>query len=218
MEELIRRFLSVSYGDGNGYGSGDGYGYGYGYGSGDGNGYGYGDGYGPGNGYGDGSGYGDGDGYGIKTYNGHTVYYVDGVATIIDAVHGNYAKGSIIRSDLTLQPCFIAKCGDYFAHGDTLAEARADAEKKYNNNLPTEERIRRFVERYPSLDTVCPNAELFDWHHILTGSCRAGRQNFVNGHGISLSGSMTVEKFINVTRHDYGGDIINHLHQAYLHQ
>ena len=71
------------------------------------------------------------------------------------------------------------------------------------------------MQRYTSLDTVCPNADLFEWHHTLTGSCRAGRQAFIENHGISLSGSMTVAEFIHLTINDYGGDIITKLKETY---
>ena len=158
LEEKIKAFLTISrgYGYGYGYGSGSGYGYGDGHGSGsgyghgngdgDGDGYGYGSGYGDGSGYGsgygygdghgngDGSGYGYGYGYGILNYNGHKVYMIDSVPTLIYSVHSNYAKGAILKDDLTLQPCFIAKVGNSFAHAETLKKAFADATGKELEN------------------------------------------------------------------------------------
>ena len=234
--ERIKQFLSVSngngdgygygdgYGDGNGNGNGDGYGDGNGYGNGDGDGYGNGDGdgYGDGNGYGygDGNGYGNGDGYGngIKSYNGKAVYNIDGVRTIIDSVHGSYAKGSILNGGLTLTPCYIAKSGNYFAHGDTLADAVRDAESKYAEHLPIEERIRLFIEAHPisAPDTRYPAQDFYVWHHTLTGSCDAGRRAFAKDHDINLSTStLTVEEFIELTENAYGGNIIKQLKQHY---
>lgn len=150
--ESVAAFLRV---DSDGDGSGDGSGYGYDDGDGDGRGYGCGDdgdgcgyGYGSGSGHddgsGDGSGYGrgyglgdcgDGDGYGyghgyengdgVKSYCGSDVYVIDGIRTLLDHVHGNVAKGRILRRDLTTRPCWVVKQGDLFAHGSTLHAAMA---------------------------------------------------------------------------------------------
>ncbi len=205
MEELIKSFLTIGYGDGDGYGSGYGYGDGDGYGSGDG--YGYGDGYGDGD--------GDGDGSGVEYLNGQKVYRIDGVSTLIDSVHVNYARGRILRDDLTTSDCFIAKCGNYFAHGDTLKQALTDAREKYEENAPIEERIARFNQQYPDRDVKVPAPELFSWHHILTGSCLMGRKEFCREHNLDYeNGSYTVNEFIQLTRNAYGGEIIRQLESS----
>lgn len=162
-------------------------------------------GYGAGSGYGYGSGYGDG--YGIKKYDGEDVHMIDGVPTIITSVHGNLAKGFILQGDLTLTPCFIAKVGDCFAHGETVRQAVTDARDKAFEDLPQEERITEF------LDAIKPNTEypvmtLYDWHHRLTGSCEAGRKAFAKDHGIDLSADMTREAFFELTKDAYGGSVI----------
>ena len=229
MEVLIEKFLSVSNGYGNGEGCGDGYGYGNGNGEGNGDsychGYGYGNGYGDGYGcgYGDGYGYGYGDGNGngnsnsnsILEIDGHQVYKVDGIPTIIESVHGNYAKGYTLKNNVILVPCYIAKVGDYFAHGETLHEAMADDEAKYNQSLPLKERIKNTIAKYPTLDTIVPNRELFVLHNLLTGSCKFGREQFCANHGISLDDSMTMQEFINRTRNDYGCHAIVVLESVY---
>ena len=232
MEELIRieQFLSVpgsgdgsgdgdGYGNGNGSGYGDGtgdgsgYGSGYGSGSGDGSGSGYGngDGYGYGDGYGDGYGYGDG----TRMLNGERVYQIDDVPTLIDSVSGNFAKGRILRRDLTMRPCYIAKVGKYFAHGDTLREAMAYAQEKYNKNRPLEERIADFNREFPDRDVKEDAARLFEWHHILTGSCLAGRKAFCEDRGLDYEhGHYTVNEFIRLTREAYGGEAIQELERT----
>ena len=68
---------------------------------------GYGDGSGDGSGYGDGYGYGYGSGYGIKRINGEDVYIIGGVQTIIKSLRGNVAKGFILNSDCSLEPCYV---------------------------------------------------------------------------------------------------------------
>ena len=192
MEEQIKLFLSS--------------GYGYGYGSGDGSGYGDCSGYG----YGDGDGYGDG----ILEYNHQKVYKIDGIPTIIDSVHGNYAKGKILRDDLTVTECYIAKYGNFFAHGDTLKQALQDVSEKYNENKPLEERISEFNEKYPDDDIPIDGNELFSWHHILTGSCLFGRQSFCQDHDLNVNDKYTVRQFISLTENAFGSEEIKQLKQS----
>ena len=221
----IKEFLAArsGYGSGDGYGYGTGYGYGYGsgsgYGYGSGSGYGSGDGYGSGSGYGydDGSGYGYGTGYGassgsgygsgIKKYDGEDVHMIDGVQTIITAVHGNIAKGTILQKDLTLTPCFMAKVDGFFAHGETPRAAVEAARDKAFEGLPQEKRITAFLNAIKP-NTAYPVMTLYDWHHRLTGSCEAGRKAFAKDHGIDLNADMTREAFFELTKDAYGGSVI----------
>ena len=206
MEDVIKQFLAVSYGYDSGYGSG----YGDGYGDGDGDG----DGSGDGSGFGDGS--GDGSGDGIKSYNGHEVYIIDDMQTIIYSVHGNIARGATINSDLTLADCYIAKSGDYFAHGETAKQAMADAQSKAWQNKPIEERIDYVIEKYPDVDVPIEHSALFSLHNFLTGSCLFGRQEFAKSHSLDPEhGAMTMREFIHLTKDAYGGGNIRQLADAY---
>ena len=179
------------------------------YGSGYGDGYGYGD----GSGYGSGSGDGYGDGYGLKSFVGSPVHYVDGVPTVITKVHGNLAKGFIVNNDLTTQPCFIAKGKYKFAHGSTFVEAQKALQDKLFDDMDPEEKIELFLNEFnPGIKY--PAKSFYEWHHKLTGSCEFGRNAFVKDHGIDLdNGTYTVEEFIDITKHDYGGDIIQQLEE-----
>ena len=227
-QKRIEQFLSLP-GDGYGYGDssgyGDSHGYGYGDGLGDGSGYGSGDGDGTamlvGSGAGKGSGAGFGYGYdyvsggGISILNGERIYQIDDVSTLIDSVSGNFAKGRILHSDLTTRPCYIAKVGKYFAHGDTLREAMADAQEKYNAHRPLAERIADFNREFPDRDVKVDAARLFEWHHILTGSCLAGRKAFCEDRGLDYEhGHYTVNEFIRLTREAYGGEAIKELEKT----
>lgn len=220
LEDKIKTFLTVGKDDGTGYGCGrigrlgDGTGYGSVYG--------YGDGYcnigdcgdGKGNGYGDGK--GNGDGSGISEINGYKVYSVDHTPTIITNVRNNLAKGYTIRGNTLLVPCYIAKVGNYFAHGETIHEAMQAATEKYEENRPLEERIADAIKKYPTLDTVVPHKELYSLHHVLTGSCKFGRDEFAKAHNLDPNkGEMTMRKFIELTKSAYGGDIIRQLEQTY---
>lgn len=214
---------SYSYRYGAGSCNGDGYGCGCGScaGYGDGCGFGHGDGCGAGScdGCGAGScaghGYGCGVGKGVKELNGDNVHLVDGLQTIIKSVHGNIAQGFILNSDLTLQPCYIVKENNKFAHGDTLHDAFTSLQEKLYDDSTEEERIEAFVKEFPDYDTPYPNRDLFAYHHVLTGSCRMGRESFCKDKGINLDGSTTVREFVSLTKDSYGSDTICKLPQAY---
>lgn len=229
LETRIKEFLSTTCGDGSGLGSccgysdrsGTGYGSGYGSGYGYGSGRGFGDGSGNGKGFGsdDGCGYGSGNGFesrrGVKELNGDNVHLVDGIQTIIKSVHGNIAQGFILKSDLTLQPCYIVKERNHFAHGDTLHDAFTSLQEKLYEGSTEEERIESFVKKFPDYDTPYPNRDLFAYHHVLTGSCRMGRESFCKDKGINLDGSTTVREFVSLTKDSYGSETIRRLPQAY---
>ena len=147
----------------------------------------------------------------IKTFNGHIIDYIDGVPTIITHIHNDVASGFIIGFDMTLIPCYVAKAGNYFAHGKTLKDAVKDAEAKEMGEMPIEERIEKFIEVFGSLDSEHTGKEFYDWHHILTGSCRMGRDKFCEENGINLTKKYSVRYFLNITKNSYGGDIIKQI-------
>ena len=208
-------------GSGTGHGSGNGHGGGSGTGHGNGNGHGGGSGTGHGNGYGysNGDGYGDGSGnglgLGIVEIEGHKVYDVDDTPTIITAVHGNVAQGYLLEHNTRLVPCYIVKEANKFAHGATLREAYTALQEKLYDDSTEEERIAAFLRKFPDYDTPYDNADLFTYHHVLTGSCRMGRENFVKNHGLSLDGQTTVRQFVALTEDSYGGKVIRQLEEAY---
>jgi len=237
MEERVRRFLRVETGDGSGCSSGEGsdsgsgYGYGYGYGYGDGSSYGYGAGSGNGSGSGnssgsgdsDGSGYGSGSGsgsgsdddsersssHGIVRFNDNLAYFIDGIATSIEQIRGNLAIGYIISSDLTLEPCYIARYGDYFAHGKTAKKAVEDAKTKAFSSMDIDSKIEEFIKLFG--EGKHSGHECFKWHGILTGSCELGRSEFVKEKGIDLDGKYTMEEFVAMVKDSYGDEIIKKL-------
>ena len=142
------------------------------------------------------------------------MYNVDGVATIIRVVHGNVAKGAILHADMSTTPCYIVKQGGVYAHGRTLREAQTALMDKLLEGMPEEERLAAFVAEH-QLGQEYPNRDYFSWHHRLTGSCEAGRLAFARDHQVDLDGSMTVEEFIALTEHAYGGEVIRKLRETY---
>ena len=170
---------------------------------------------------GDGYGYGDGDGSGsgygdvLKEYNGEIVWYIDDCPTLIDHVHGDYASGRLINNDYTTTQCFIARVDNCFAHGDSLRAAREEAEAKTMEEMPLEERLSKFKAEFPSLQTMATCAEFYKWHHVLTGSCTMGRDQFVNSHGLNMGKEYTVAYFLSITEDAYGRDAIRQLKEMY---
>jgi hypothetical protein len=125
------------------------------------------------------------------------------------------ARGAILGHDLTLQPCYIARDGDHFAHGATAHDALAEARDKATASLPIEDRLARFRAEFAP-DVSHPAQALFDAHGWLTGSCTLGRQEFCRSRGIDLANdSYTVAEFIALTINQYGGEIIAQLKETY---
>ena len=234
LEKQIQEFVKVDYGSGYGYSSGSGYVDSSGYGSGSGSGHGSAGGYGyssgggsdSGGGYGDGYGHGDGDGYGyssgsgygcgsdsgggVLSINNQKVYLIDGVQTIITKIRNNIAKGFVLKSDLTLQPCCVVKANNLVAHGKNLKEAMQSLQEKLFQDLSKEERIDRFIIEFEK-DKKYKGSIFFDWHNKLTRSCLMGRNTFVENNGLSLEDEYTVEEFIDLTKNSYGSEIIKEL-------
>ena len=238
LEEKIKKFLAVDVGYGDGYGSCNVYGKGSGGGcsengdfDGDGMGYGsdFGIGYGSnystygtyndGNDCGSGSVYctGSGKGYGdgIKEINGKEIYIVDNIPTIFKSIRNNIAKGFIVKNDLQFEPCYVVKENNQFAHGDTLKDAFMSLQEKLYDDSTVEERIEAFKKQFPEYDVKYNNRDLFVYHHVLTGSCRMGREAFMSNKGLSLDGKTSVREFVKLTQDAYGGDIIKKLPEAY---
>lgn len=223
LETRIKAFLSETYefdygfGPGSGYGSEAGYGDGCGFmcsrGSGHGSVFGNGD--GRGSMFSGANGHGHGNSTGIKELNGYKVHIIDDMQTMITSVHDNIAQGFIINSDLTLQPCYIVKEQNHFAHGETLHDAFAALQEKLYDDSTEEERIAAFFKKFPNYDTPYPNRDLFTYHHVLTGSCRMGRESFCKDKGINLDDSTTVREFVRLTKDSYGSETIRELPQAY---
>lgn len=205
-------------GDGNGYGygSGSGAGDGAGYGSGSGTGDGFGDNYGYGSGYGFGYGYGSGsrDGENIKSYNKNRIWWIDGLPTIIKSIHGNVAKGFILNEDLTLEPTYVAKGSNLFAHGSTLVEAIQSLNEKIINEKNIDEKIKIFKEKFNKTDKY-KGTEFFAWHHNLTGSCLQGRNSFVKNNNLNLEDRYTVSEFLEIVKGSYGWGVLENLEDYY---
>ena len=158
-----------------------------------------------------GSGYGSGSG--ISKINGADVRIIDDVQTVVTSVHGGVAKGAVLRGDLQLTPCFIAKVDGHFAHGKTAREAVETARAKAFEDMPQEARIEAFLQEIKP-GKAYPTMTFYDWHHRLTGSCEMGRKAFAKDHDVDLDGKMTREEFFALTKDAYGASIIREAMRA----
>jgi len=231
----ISDFLSSNdgNGDGNGSGAGDGAGNGYGIGNsilcGGDNGFsgafdgrvgGYGLGSASGNGTVEGIGIGTGASYGygntgITEINGMKVHLIDGIATILTAVHGNIAKGFILESELTMKPCFVVKENEIIAHGADLRKAMVALNDKIFDRVPLEDRIAQFIKEHPDKERRYPNRDLLSWHHKLTGHCEERNNAFTKGSNEVLDGRTSVTEFLALAQNAYGGFFVMQLAAEY---
>ena len=81
--------------------------------------------------------------------------------------------------------------------------------------MPVDERIKKFVETFGSIDSEHTGKEFYVWHHILTGSCRMGRDEFCKTHNVDLTKKYTVRYFLNLTKKSYGGNVIKQICEYY---
>ena len=183
-------------------------------GSGDGDGNGSGNGSGGGNGSGSGNGNGSGNGSGvrsevrIKQFKGRNVYYVDNISCIFKSVHENYALVEVIDvNSLELKKAFIGKFENCFAHGETIRDAIEDARSKYYQTLDFDEAKEKLIAEFKEKGKLTVK-ELYNWHGILTGSCRFGRTQFQTEHNLKDDDLLTLEEFVELTKNAFGGERI----------
>ncbi len=142
---------------------------------------------------------------------GNRVYYIDEIPCVINSIKSDYALVEVIEyNGLNTSSMYVAKKDGFFAHGHTLEEAIKDANEKWMVSQTVEEKIEQFKIQFKK--GILYKAQLFyDWHTLLTGSCKAGKDMWISQKGISLEGDMTVAQFIDITKNEYGAEIIRRL-------
>ena len=145
------------------------------------------------------------------------IYKIDDVQTIITNIKGNLAKGFILQGDLTLTPCFVVKGNGYFAHGETVKEAREALQDKIFSNMDTDEAIDKFLETFKA-DTKYTVKDFYEWHHYLTGSCEMGRKSFMKDKQLTFEDEITVDGFIELCENEYGSNVIKELKERWENQ
>lgn len=150
----------------------------------------------------------------LYKFDKHRVWTIDGIPTIITHIKENIAKGFILRSDFSLEPCYVAKAYGEYAHGRSIREARLALVDKNRYLLDYdyfEFIIKEFIDTFEKAKTYKVHI-FFDWHNLLTGSCLMGREEFVEENGIDLDKEYTADEFIEICKDaSYGYEIIREL-------
>lgn len=153
----------------------------------------------------------------IPEYAEESFYLIDGIPTIIDVVKKNIAKCRVLSTHNNFVKCYVVKYENCYAHGSNLKQAFLDAQHKAFSQLNVIERIKQFVIKYPDPNVKILNSELFKIHNWLTGSCEFGRRLFVNEHELT-DGESTILDFINMSKGNFGSEIIEQLENTYLNK
>jgi len=145
----------------------------------------------------------------IWKYHNREYIKADGIFQRVIKRKGNvFQVQNIGAKDITY---LVTDGNDIWAHGSTLHEAHTALQAKLLQCKSIEERIADFKAEFES-GKKYPASEFFKWHHILTGSCEFGRREFCRQHNIDLDNdTYTVEEFIELTKNDYGGEIIRQI-------
>ena len=131
--------------------------------------------------------------------------YIDGLTTIISGwrPHGDYevTKGKYFGGGeiSALPECYVAKKGQTFAHGETLAEAIADLQFKIIGADDLDEVVRQVKAK---------NTVSMAEYHAITGACGAGIRQFLRDHGVDFETTecLPLERVLSLTQGAYGGD------------
>ena len=144
-----------------------------------------------------------------KRYLDFDVYDIDGLDTIIYSVRDNIARGALLKQDLTLEDCYIAKDGRYFAHGDTIEEARDNLMFKV---------MRRDKSRFEkmTLDDVLPLKEAIQCYRVITGACSLGVKMFCSE--IKLKDEYSIREIIAITSKAYGGNTFKKFFERHINK
>lgn len=139
----------------------------------------------------------------------------DNDAAFIEGLRGGIVRASEERENLLKQLAVKEQYDKVAKQIEGIKKERKALQEQLDDDSTEEERIEAFRKKFPEYDTPYSNRDLFAYHHVLTGSCRMGRESFCKDKGIDLDGSTTVREFIELTKGSYGGDVICKLPEAY---
>ena len=91
-----------------------------------------------------------------------------------------------------------------------MKEAAQAAKTKFFTKLNFAEKKTEFLELFQTKKKLSGKV-LYEWHGILTGSCKFGRDRFCEQHNIDLQKKYTLGEFVKIVKDDFGGDKIKEL-------
>ena len=93
---------------------------------------------------------------------------------------------------------YVVTDGEYYSHGDTIKQAKADLIYKISN---------RDTSQYAdlTLDSVVTKAEAIKMYRVITGACESGTKHFVSGL-TKTKAKYTIAELIKLTAGQYGNE------------
>ena len=119
----------------------------------------------------------------------------DGIGCAVVSQKGNVYKVHNFNSD---KESYVVTDGEYFSHGGTIKQAKADLIYKISN---------RDTSQYKdlTLDSVVTKAEAIKMYRVITGACEAGTKHFVSGL-TKTKAKYKVSELIKLTAGQYGNE------------
>ena len=91
---------------------------------------------------------------------------------------------------------FVAKRGDFNAHGNTVKEAVSDLLFKEQQAMDVSEHVKRVKEQ----GYVTPND-----YRLLTGACRQGTEQFLHANGFTWEDRLPIGEVCKLVKDQFGG-------------
>lgn len=132
------------------------------------------------------------------------VYMIaDGILSKILSKKGNVFKVYICTKytdGFTTTPTYIVQVGDFFAHGETVKEARESLIYKISN---------RDTSVYDNLtiDNILTKEEAIKMYRVITGACEYGVKNYVESLP-NVKDKYSIKEIIELTNGQYGNDVV----------
>lgn len=159
----------------------------------------------------------DYDGRGIISYNNHTVYCIDGYMLYIDHVHEPWMIGQILKNDLTIQQCYLAKINHNYVVAGSLHETLELMRKKILSSNSNEKDIATaFVIAHPEYENKYDWDEMVAWHALSTTSCANGRRQFSKLSDKSSGDTATPKELIEFMKNSPAAPIAKKMEELYL--
>lgn len=115
----------------------------------------------------------------IIEYKGNKTYLVNGYLIYIEVIRNQWAKGKIIKNDLTTQNCYLGKINNIIVVGESVREClkmlQTNIMKKKNN---MDDLAKAFVLSHPHYQKSYNWGEMVSWHMLSNISCEHGRKKF----------------------------------------
>ncbi|QDT41041.1 hypothetical protein Pan241w_11000 [Gimesia alba] len=149
-----------------------------------------------------------------QIYQGDSIYLetIDGAAMQrLSSSHikngCEYYKAAYFNGRGDGDRCFVARCGEYTAHGDSLATAIRDVRfKEQQANFNADELVKQIKSR---------GVVTFNDYRLLTGACESGLRAGIKSLGLPEdTQELPLERVIELCDGQYGGDTIRELLSA----